>query len=463
MIALYPGAFKPPHRGHFNVVKSLLDGSYNGTVYSKDDYKEKASSLFSDKTNEKPKIDKVVIFVGGGERNGIDKEEATHIWEVYAQHLGNVEIVDGQKNPMFAAKDYARENHNELFVAVTGIRGEEDFVDLKRVTTFNNVDNVQGLALASKPGSGVRATDFRKSILAGNLDQIIDFFPEELERDEILNILNDLKDKIVAEILGSNIKGFVEEYFVEDKDIKYTNPNFNNEWEEAIRYPEFKQMGKEKWIEVANKGKAVSYSSIKDKLGNVDLNFDGLEEPKKQRFNAAYEKGVIEMSIAVKFDDNDYDLVAGNTRLSGLVKNGIDPQIWIVDISNLQENLEPRLELKDYITSLTEYMLDNGMGIVPLPEVKLRKDEANAANFFGKTAYYDPNAREIVLYTLGRHDKDIVRSFSHEMVHHMQNLNGTLGNVQTSNTNEDDHLQELEKEAYLTGNITFRNWEDSLK
>jgi len=45
----------------------------------------------------------------------------------------------------------------------------------------------------------------------------------------------------------------------------------------------------------------------------------------------------------------------------------------------------------------------------------------------------------------------------------MQNLNGSLGNVQTSNTNEDEHLQELEKEAYLQGNITFRNWEDSLK
>ena len=36
MIALYPGAYKPPHRGHFNVVKSLLDNSYNGSVYDKD-------------------------------------------------------------------------------------------------------------------------------------------------------------------------------------------------------------------------------------------------------------------------------------------------------------------------------------------------------------------------------------------------------------------------------------------
>ena len=108
-------------------------------------------------------------------------------------------------------------------------------------------------------------------------------------------------------------------------------------------------------------------------------------------------------------------------------------------------------------------MLDQGMKILPLPEIKIRQDEDNAANFFGRTAHYDPSNKEIVLYTTGRHPKDIVRSFSHEMVHHMQNLNGTLGPVTTSNTNEDDQLLELEKEAYLTGNITFRNWEDSIK
>jgi hypothetical protein len=108
-------------------------------------------------------------------------------------------------------------------------------------------------------------------------------------------------------------------------------------------------------------------------------------------------------------------------------------------------------------------MIDQGMNIVPLPEVLIRKDEVNASNFFGRTAYYDPNAKEIVIYTTGRHDKDIVRSFSHEMIHHMQNLDGTLHNISTQNTNEDGKLLELEKEAYLLGNITFRNWEDNLK
>ena len=148
MIALYPGAFKPPHRGHFNVVKTLLDGSYNGAIYDKDNYKEKGAELFSKVIDKKPKIDKVIVFIGEGERNGIDKQEAMSIWKLYSSYLPNVEILDGGSNPMFAAKDYAQANPDTEFVSVTGIRNEKDFVDLRRVTTFKNAPNVKGLAFA---------------------------------------------------------------------------------------------------------------------------------------------------------------------------------------------------------------------------------------------------------------------------------------------------------------------------
>ena len=434
MIALYPGAFKPPHRGHFNVVKSLLDGSYNGTVYTKDDYQDKAAGLFKGQSNNKPNIDKVVIFIGGGERNGITKAESTAIWEIYAKHLGNVEVVDGQKNPMFAAKDYAREYPSDQFVAVTGIRGEEDFVDLRRITTFNNVDNVQGLALASKPGSGVRATDFRKNILSGNLDTIVDFFPEELSREEILNILNDLKDKIVAEILGSNIKGFVEGYFTEEN--RYNKDGYDE--------GDIKLMGDM----ILPTGKMVVLQAEEDTYNRGLL----VTSNEDKSYDVAYwaDDKTKPYPIGIEIDGKEV------AKDATIVKFMFHPEMK-------EEVEQTKPQLKDYITSLTEYMLEIGMDITPLPEVTLRKDEANASNFFGKTAYYDPNAKEIVLYTLGRHDKDIVRSYAHEMIHHMQNLQGTLHNIQTQNTNEDDDLLELEKEAYTLGNITFRNWEDELK
>jgi hypothetical protein len=115
------------------------------------------------------------------------------------------------------------------------------------------------------------------------------------------------------------------------------------------------------------------------------------------------------------------------------------------------------------IKSLTEYMLDKGMNISPLPKVKFVDDDIeNARDFFGKTAYYDPNNRVIVLYTMERHPKDVMRSFAHEMIHHMQNCDDRLGNITTQNTNEEGDLPEIEREAYEKGNMTFRNWTDTL-
>jgi Zn-dependent peptidase ImmA (M78 family) len=115
------------------------------------------------------------------------------------------------------------------------------------------------------------------------------------------------------------------------------------------------------------------------------------------------------------------------------------------------------------LKSLTEFMLDKGMNIKPLPKVKFVEDDVeNARNFFGKTAYYDPNQRVIVLYTMDRHPKDVMRSFAHEMIHHMQNCDDRLGNITTQDTNEGGDLPEIEKEAYEKGNMTFRNWTDTL-
>jgi hypothetical protein len=115
------------------------------------------------------------------------------------------------------------------------------------------------------------------------------------------------------------------------------------------------------------------------------------------------------------------------------------------------------------IKSLTEFMLNKGMNIRPLPKVKFIEDDAeNAKDFFGKTAYYNPTEKTIVLYTMGRHPKDVMRSFSHEMVHHMQNCDDRLKDISTTNITEDDYLYELEEEANKLGTMTFREWTDSI-
>jgi hypothetical protein len=96
--------------------------------------------------------------------------------------------------------------------------------------------------------------------------------------------------------------------------------------------------------------------------------------------------------------------------------------------------------------------------------IVLESDLENAQNPLGKTAYYSPSDNTVVLYTDNRHPKDLMRSLSHELVHHKQNCNGELSEI----TGEQGYAQtetghKIEEEAYSLGNTCFRNWEDSVK
>lgn len=394
--ALYPGAFKPPHRGHFDVVKNLLRGTHNGKLYTQDDIEKSGQAALSGESDKIEPIDKVVIFIGAKDRNGISTKESLAIWEIYKKYLGNVEFYYEAANPMQNASAYAKKRPNEKFYAITGIRGEEDMIDLRRISSFKNRENTQGLII-SAPG-GTRATDLRSAVLSGNLDNVRDFFPEELKREEILKIVNILKESIISEIMAEKVDDLFDAWFKDE-------------------------------INEGSSGTPIAPRSV-------------VKSEDRQKLITLYNRirnQIESPGVKVTFQDDH-------------IRVGLD---------NPQD--DRGFDFTPYMGSILEYMLDEGMNIQPLPEVKIRKDLTESEQFFGKTAYYDPNENTIVLYTQGRHPKDVMRSFTHEMVHHIQNLEGRLGNIQTSNTNEDDSLLELEKEAYLVGNITFRNWEDKTK
>jgi hypothetical protein len=92
-------------------------------------------------------------------------------------------------------------------------------------------------------------------------------------------------------------------------------------------------MPKKEWIEFAKDGRITTFSKIKDFLGNVDLDFEKLDKEKRARFQAAFKNKKIEAPIVVKFKKDDYDLLGGNTRLAGLLKKGINPKLWVIDMS----------------------------------------------------------------------------------------------------------------------------------
>ena len=106
------------------------------------------------------------------------------------------------------------------------------------------------------------------------------------------------------------------------------------------------------------------------------------------------------------------------------------------------------------------------LGFKPDASIYIVSDAQNSQNPLGKTAYYSPAEHKISLYVDGRHIKDILRSLSHELVHHNQNCRGEFENAVATMegyAQEDGHLREMEREAYEMGNMIFRDWEDNLK
>ena len=85
---------------------------------------------------------------------------------------------------------------------------------------------------------------------------------------------------------------------------------------------------------------------------------------------------------------------------------------------------------------------------------------------YKRQAYYDPERKEVHIYTTDRHPKDIMRSISHELVHHHQNCKGDFAGDYFSGegyAQKDPHMRKMEQEAYLQGNMCFRDWEDGYK
>ena len=365
--------------------------------------------------------DKIIIFIGPKVREGvaITAEQSKAIWEIYSKYLATpVEIVLSKVTPVRDIYEWVDANQSEVDRIITGTMADEVgkfSYFLKNKDKYPKVELKELPVIVGKEDDKFSATQIRKSkeyMVSGK------WIPSVVSKDDKMKIIEIVTPK--------------EEPSIEDKMLDAVDEVFEN------FFPKKK-------VKEGSSGTPISATAAiasEDRADLVNVYNQLRKSLDKLKFNVDFQQDRIYitrvMDSQTGFDYTPYQKA-------------------------LPENEEKKFDYKPYISSLVEYMLDQGMNITPLPEIKLKQDEVEASNFFGKTAYYNPNDKEIVLYTLGRHPKDVCRSFSHEMIHHMQNLEGRLDNIQTVNTNEDSNLQEIEKEAYLKGNITFRNWEDSLK
>lgn len=124
---------------------------------------------------------------------------------------------------------------------------------------------------------------------------------------------------------------------------------------------------------------------------------------------------------------------------------------------------------KKHLAELSQYMRDNGANVYPYPKVQFNNQPQSSDLIDCMTGYYNPSTKLIVLFTSGRHPKDILRSFAHEMIHHDQNLSGEMSADKMGESNDpkytqnNPHMRKLEEDAYKRGNMAFRDWTDKKK
>ena len=184
-----------------------------------------------------------------------------------------------------------------------------------------------------------------------------------------------------------------------------------------------------------------------------------------------FNNGMAEMFLPITEKCEPYESFDGTFRYRLSTSKGNFTADWKGDdIEQEQEHvslneskdMDRKTDYDKYIKSLIDFMREQHLNIDPLPKIELNPEEQDG--IFVKTGYYSPDEKKVVVFTDQRHPKDVLRTVAHEFIHHMQNLQnpdkdwGTGGDLEA-----DGKLRSIEGEAFLLGNIIFREWTEKMK
>lgn len=206
--------------------------------------------------------------------------------------------------------------------------------------------------------------------------------------------------------------------------------------------PPYDTYGLSRFVVLVNPNGLYVYSrwNIPDDLDGQFLNREELEEVIGMPFNEAFPY--------IKPDEVDDEIKQDYCLRESIEEKDNEFKI---------EGVTEETTFSNAFKPIANFMKNEGLNVYPFPDIELNWDEQDG--LFIKTGYYLPGEKKVVLFCKDRHPKDILRSYAHEMIHHMQNLNGDDLNFSSEDDVKDnDKLEKLESEAYLKGNIYFRKW-----
>jgi hypothetical protein len=428
-VAIFPGAFKPPHKGHLEVAKMLLK-----------------------------EADELIILISPILRDGIDADESVAVWNLYKPLLdGPTEIRVAAASPVKETYDIVKNNPDTNFIVAFGKGEAERFkamVNYPNVKVFDGgyiqdanatqlrqaLDSKDETAMQKYLPNGISPVDFLKAI--GRRSTITPQEPGQLQEVQPMDTTSPYHDLVVSEL--DEIDRTAQEFNVPINDLQYAfetgkeNILTDNIWSKLENSDSYQIKNLEQAIKLADKYKKDWRSIVK----------------------AIQNEKQLPLPLVLNYAKDKYYLVGGNTRLMFYKALGVQPIVLIGTIDlTIDEDSEVfdlnTIKLKESQTATVgefiKYAIKN-LAIQNPPRnltLSYDNDQAKTKRSFG---YFDPNDNKIWVYVKNRNMADILRTLAHELVHRRQAELGMLDNMsgETGST--------IENEANAQAGILLRDF-----
>ena len=396
-IALFPGAFKPPHKGHFAVVKKLLENA-----------------------------DQVVVLVSPKTREGITAEESIAVWELYKTFLdGSVEVRVASENPVRETYDVVKNSPDTNFIVAFGKNDADRFKQMGK--------NPNAKVFDAGNFDGVNATGLRAALLSNNEDAIKEYLPEGIDIADFLMALSKKK----KEELPVEEPAPVAEYKSISQDDTFANYVLSKE-------TEIEQAAQDFNIPIPD----VRYAFT---TGNMVILTDDVLDKLENKHHRDEDKGDGPAMI-LNYDKDKYYLVYGSHLI-----HGEEPKVLmaVLDLEGPKPFplKEGRLNESQTATigEFIKFAIKN-LGIQNPPRNLSLSYDTNKAKEMRSFGYFSPNDNKIWVYCANRNMADILRTLAHELVHRKQDEDSRLG------PNSGDTGSPIENEANAMAGVLLRNF-----
>ena len=226
--ALLGGGFKPPHKGHIELIKQLASIADKVLIFTSD-------VAGKDRNFTSGQLKGQVI--DGKKSNDFLKKMISLI-----PGLSNVEVVIS-KQPLREIFEYVEKTSKFGESILIGVGDKED--DAKRFATLPKYTpaekrltvKVEALSPITFDGSPLSASRLREAISNNNLERVISFMPDEISNktDFAKDLINSFLGDTISEMSGLGgvgggaIEGHVDNKFMENKNMKIDRQAFMNE------------------------------------------------------------------------------------------------------------------------------------------------------------------------------------------------------------------------------------------